>query len=150
MPSLNLDDHRLAPGIRTVTYMTTNETRIKRFPLQTDQGTGAPAWVAPDYSLGMVSPRYTRYRVDAAGQEVADGPLHWEPVFGFWTNDMLAYIATTFPHNGYVTVMAYDRYDTPIYFTAILLHPIEGEHMKWTPTGWMEIKLRFRRGRVIT
>ncbi|GIK65967.1 MAG: hypothetical protein BroJett018_37610 [Chloroflexota bacterium] len=150
MPILRLTDHRLAPGIQTVSYMTTNETRIRLFPLQTDQGTGAPAWAGPDYHLGMVSPRYSRYRMDANQNEVGDGPLFWDPVFGFWTNDMLAYVKTTFPHNGPVTVMAYDHQDTPVYFTAILLHPIEGEHMQWTPTGWMEIKLRLRRGVVIT
>ncbi|MBZ0315080.1 MAG: hypothetical protein K8L91_01585 [Anaerolineae bacterium] len=150
MPILRLTDHRLAAGIRTVSYMTTNETRIRLFPLQTDQGTGAPAWAGPDYNLGMVSPRYMRYRSDANFNEIGEGRLFWDPVFGFWTNDMLAYVKTTFPHNGSVTVMAYDHQDTPVYFTAILLHPIEDEHMQWTPTGWMEVKLRFRRGVVIT
>lgn len=147
MSRLRLTDHRLAVGIQTATYMTTHETRIKLFPLQPDQGTGAPAWCAPSYPLGTKPPDYARYRGEL---EVGDGFRIWQWVFSYWTNGMLAYFKTTYPHGSTVTVGDYDDENHALYLTAVLLHPRPETHMESDEGGWKTVRIRFIKGRIIS
>jgi hypothetical protein len=155
MPDLRLENHKLAAGIRTPSYMDSTALRLLDFPLQADQDNGFIQWPAPSYNLGSTWPDYARYRADGNEIEDGDGPQILDWVFWYFTNDMLAYWKTTFPHGSDVTLLTYDQQDTPIYLTAIILHPRaptprDAGHMKWAPGGWSEIRWRFRQGRNIT
>jgi hypothetical protein len=155
MATLRLETLKLAAGIRTPSYMDSTALRILEFPLQADQDDGWYSWEAPSYELGTTWPDYARYRADGNEMETGDGPLIWDWVFDFKTKGMLAYWKSTFAHNGDVTVLAYDTNDAAIYLTAIILHPRapsprDAGHMKWAPTGWSEVRWRFRQGRNIT